>query len=197
MHHSRLNNGKGKMCFFNQHTAGIQTSAKRDPAELIPGLSVPALSVSPCVPRACLPVTSDLGRFAGSGLSSHSPRERLPQCRGRSTPQGCHDAHPRADFCLGESHIGVSAGFNKPPKKLGFNKDKCAPCHLNAFGQIAIRLVSPMETVATSLRSWNPSTSPSFCHSCCFLQFLMFLSFVLLDEVSQTVPLFLLKLKTH
>lgn len=55
MHHWRLKNGKGKMCFFNQHTAGIQTSVKRDPSRAEPrAVSSCTLSVPLC-PKSLSP----------------------------------------------------------------------------------------------------------------------------------------------
>lgn len=77
---SRLKNGREKTYFVNQRTAGVQTSGKRDPrAGLVPGLSIPELSASHCVPRAFVPSPGDFSMFAGCGFSNCSPGSWLGQ----------------------------------------------------------------------------------------------------------------------
>ena len=143
------------------------------PAGLDPGLSVPELSASHCVPKAFLPGPSDFGTFAGCGFSNRSPgepdRAAPPLCsqvRGRLplrlaspachlTCQGCHEACPRVYICFGDAHTRVSAdawlASAEPQKKLDFNQDECALCHFWPSCCQAVACPPPPETVARSV----------------------------------------------
>lgn len=100
MHHSRLKNGKGKMCFFKQNSTGIQTWVRRDPSRADPRAVSSCTLCFPCVPRAFLPGPSDLGRFAGSGLKQSQPQGEAAPVQGQ--------VHTMMH--IPESHTRVSAG---------------------------------------------------------------------------------------